>query len=817
MVAETDPEGCTLDDSCTDRECDEGDGCSGSVLTGIWPPLTTNFVAASSTMTAGPYKMLAQLSPALAAVGYSTSADGAFALRSGSSVLLISEITDPPICSNAFCEGTVALIDCSTLGFVGAGSTSCNPDCTLNVASCINASNTCGDGQTSPSAGEDCDNSESPAPADTKCTSLGFDKDDANALVCQDSCLWNLNGCEFFQNRDVSAGTTHACASTVEGGSNVGVTCWGDNSLNQSKPFDPIPALRDVQVGDGFSCGIRLGSDALYCWGDTFASLVPEPNPSCLPNNCTQRFSKLHVARNGFCVQQFSDGTWLCAYRPDVLPLDPTPYTNSIAFDLGDALICGASASNLQCTSRITSSSGSAFIDVTNWSANVTNELVTGLNSVCALKEGNVSCWSVTSGGTFLNLNPLGLPAELNNIVDIDIRGDKICAYGLNLTTASKIVCWNADENVTTANPLVDPTSFDLAPSVPVNGLSLGDGYVCLDTNSGARCAEIQFPTPTPPAEPPGIGEENRFGQQIAPYATVIALATAPILDRTCALKIFNDANDTSLVCWGADAPTIRSFETNWISVALSDDDICLLRDGGGVKCQSQNLSQSLIQDWIAPQYANGQDYNFYQVDVDNGVACGVVRAADASDGSVYCWDLSGGPPVNFDPLPTEGAPFTKIVVHEGGWCTISADGFVPGVGTLRCSPKITETFSSIPSETSLPTYKDISLARNYGCGVRGGGFIDCWHGNDPEGFPTDPANDPTRPAVSVHVSPSHACALLSDGSLDCWGLLPWEIGNMPPRAKILQNVQVGGAGVCAIRRDQGLVCWGYNKVLGHH
>ncbi len=320
-----------------------------------------------------------------------------------------------------------------------------------------------------------------------------------------------------------------------------------------------------------------------------------------------------------------------------------------------------------------------------------------------------------------------------------------------------------------------------------------------------------------PPFCPPGIDEQNRFGQQIAPYTTAVAIASAPILDRTCAIKRVENTTDTILVCWGADAPTLRSTELNWIDVALSDDDICLLRDGGGVKCQSENISLGLVTDWIAPQDTNGQDYNFYQIDVDSGVACGVVRASDASDGSLFCWDSTGAAPLNFDALPTEGAPFTKIVVHEGGWCTISADGFVPGVGTLRCSPKITQTLASIPAETSLPIYKDISLARNYACGVRGGGFVDCWHGDDPEGFPADPANDPALPAVSVHVSPSHACALLSNGSLDCLGLLPWETGNTPPRAQILKEVQVGASGVCAIRRDEGLVCWGDESVLGHH
>ena len=79
----------------------------------------------------------------------------------------------------------------------------------------------------------------------------------------------------------VSAGTKHTCATTMEGGA----LCWGDNSFNEVSPgSDAILGVTSVYyptgteswnavaAGDGFSCGISvslsdLTTTIVQCWG----------------------------------------------------------------------------------------------------------------------------------------------------------------------------------------------------------------------------------------------------------------------------------------------------------------------------------------------------------------------------------------------------------------------------------------------------------------------------------------------------------------------------------------------------------------------
>jgi alpha-tubulin suppressor-like RCC1 family protein len=75
---------------------------------------------------------------------------------------------------------------------------------------------------------------------------------------------------------------------------------------------------------------------------------------------------------------------------------------------------------------------------------------------------------------------------------------------------------------------------------------------------------------------------------------------------------------------------------------------------------------------------------------------------------------------------------------------------------------------------------------------------------------------------VQVAVGHSHACALLSNGTVQCWGDdQQGQLGHGPKQSSTkpmavpgltdVEKLFVGGAGACAVRKDKTIVCWGAN------
>jgi len=103
-------------------------------------------------------------------------------------------VVDPPVCGNNIVEGSE---ECDGSGLNGntcisngfdSGNLSCNSNCTLNMAGCINYSAYCGDGLIN--YGEECDTNDFGA---KQCSTFGYDIGD---LVCNSNCTINKLECE---------------------------------------------------------------------------------------------------------------------------------------------------------------------------------------------------------------------------------------------------------------------------------------------------------------------------------------------------------------------------------------------------------------------------------------------------------------------------------------------------------------------------------------------------------------------------------------------------------------------------------------------
>ncbi len=156
-----------------------------------------------------------------------------------------------------------------------------------------------------------------------------------------------------------------------------------------------------------------------------------------------------------------------------------------------------------------------------------------------------------------------------------------------------------------------------------------------------------------------------------------------------------------------------------------------------------------------------------------------------------------------------------------------------------------------------------IAVGVQFSCFVRSDGTVWCW-GNNADGELGDgtttmrlvPARvlglpDPTSlPAISVTAAEQHACALISDGTVYCWGIndasnlgqcagtitkstralqVPaWTAGATPacaipaapfvamlPSGNVAKTLSAGGEHTCAIGADGDVYCWGENTTGG--
>lgn len=236
--------------------------------------------------------------------------------------------------------------------------------------------------------------------------------------------------------------------------------------------------------------------------------------------------------------------------------------------------------------------------------------------------------------------------------------------------------------------------------------------------------------------------------------------------------------------------------------------------------------------------------------------AGGSTRCALFSDGSVACWGSNfngelGTRTSEFSsstPLLIAGLPRARqISVGDGAICAlIDADGSVRcwGGNTVgQLGNGSTVATSAVPVQvTGVTGATVISQSGVHACAVLGDGSVRCWGDNDNgqlgNGTSGASADAPVTVAnlggsartVSAGVSGFRTCAVLTSGSVRCWGLSSGDqgilgngvlgpggsIATQPVTAIGINNaasVSVGQTHTCAVLTSGGVRCWGINFV----
>jgi cysteine-rich repeat protein len=259
-------------------------------------------------------------------------------------------------------------------------------------------------------------------------------------------------------------------------------------------------------------------------------------------------------------------------------------------------------------------------------------------------------------------------------------------------------------------------------------------------------------------------------------------------------------------------------------SLAMGDQHICALYNGGYVRCWGDNTVGEL-----GLGHTNFQgNFKPYQLTNASGGLAGPIVFGSSTAGVTAIG---------------AGTGFSCALLSDGTvWCWGSNDAGQLGNGSLVL------TLSTTPAAVNLGgTAVAIGVGINVACAVLSTGSVRCWGSNaasrlglgDSTIFPSmsmtpnqfGPVMLGTT-ATAVAVASAGPCALLTGGTLRCWGdnnfgelglanktqlaatMVPTAYGPVPfPTGKVPVSISAGSSFLCSRLNDGAAQCWGRNAV----
>ena len=272
-----------------------------------------------------------------------------------------------------------------------------------------------------------------------------------------------------------------------------------------------------------------------------------------------------------------------------------------------------------------------------------------------------------------------------------------------------------------------------------------------------------------------------------------------------------NDADDdgTASVDFEPDATATYFVEVSGVATAtggymldvtdVTPKQIIDLRSGSGFSCV-------LWDDGTPDCWGDNDDgqndvpsnVRFASIGLGNATGCGIT-----DEGSIDCW----GSPIASLTTPPTGTDFAAVDLGYYHGCALNSDG------TLECWGRDDHgsTVPPVDADDNEVLFSSIAVNWYYNCGITDGGSeLVCWGRADLY----DVTIPPTGSFDSVTLGETHACALKSDGTVECWGnsanhrnIPPTDAGSV---AVEFSTISAGRNYTCGIRQDDSRIqCWG--------
>lgn len=513
----------------------------------------------------------------------------------------------------------------------------------------------------------------------------------------------------------------------------------------------------------------------------------------------------------------------------------------------------------------------------------------------CALlDDSTVQCWGDNSHGQLGNgsAGASQTPVPVFEASGRILRGAVHIAVGARHSCAvlqdGGTVCWGDNTSGQLGNGDLSVTSSGGALQVQgtmgtlsnVRKLALGDDHSCALLGDGTvQCW--------------GQGESGRLGDETRLDPTAIA---SPVISGRNSLSGVTDLSSGSkstcaiargnAVCWGSNdrgqlggltrldhsaTPIQVSMADgsgaldNLQSIALGSRHACALKQNGEVYCWGRNRHG---------QMGNGQVMNFelysarpvpFDAGQNAAITLGEMHGCmTRTDGSVACWGIndrgqSGSPKGNdwlSSPTPetVSGLPFAALAVFSGPtsahscalledttaycWGANSASQLGDQSTTLWKTPTqviqtpaTTETTDGEEVETPavpLSGVTQMATGSTHTCAVLSDGTVKCWgqNANGQLGNGTTTASatpvtvtgtNGTYPMRSIAAGEHFTCGLTTSGAVRCWGRLNDSTTAVTKTSVAFISssagaIAVGARHFCAMNASSGVVfCWGNN------
>jgi alpha-tubulin suppressor-like RCC1 family protein len=486
-----------------------------------------------------------------------------------------------------------------------------------------------------------------------------------------------------------------------------------------------------------------------------------------------------------------------------------------------------------------------------------------GIAHTCQINEGGtVSCWGGNASGqlgdpTLGNFSSPVNVVGLTGVVAVSAGGAHTCA----LLAGGTMRCWGAGGMGQLGN---NSTVAIQSASVLVSGLS---GAVAISAGGGHSCALIADGT----VRCWGLNAAGQLGDNttsnrptpvaVVGLSGVVAISAGG--QHTCAVLAGGTVR-----CWGFNPfgqlgdgtttsrhlPTLVGNVSRAASIKAGVNHTCVLRADGTAQCWGLNssgqLGDSSTTDRHAPVFVRGLA-NAVAITTGSVHTCALV-----ADGTARCWGSNafgqigsgtvGG--TRLQPFAVSSSLNNAVAISAGGehTCALRADGSAKCWGSDRFGELgdgtfvidgIGETPIDVLSGRGTFTARDIAAGRSHTCAVRANGNVACWGANDAGqvgdgsigGNRLSPANLPVPVnVVGIAAGEAHTCAVLANGTANCWGLnSSGQLGNglvtNSPRPVVVSGLTnavaiaaggtLGSSHTCALRADGTVWCWGSNNV----